>query len=69
MLTDLFAAAVVVVVELGLAGAVFITVADPDRAALGLEKVPVLWRLMLLFLWSIITGLVLQMDAMAMAMR
>ncbi len=69
MLTELFVAAMVALVELGLAGAVFVTVADPGRAVLGLEKVPVIWRLMLLFLWSVLTGLVLHIGSGSVPMR
>jgi hypothetical protein len=51
---------VVAVVELLLAGAIYTSVAVPERAPLGLEQMPLVWRLSLLVAWSLVCGVVLQ---------
>jgi hypothetical protein len=51
---------VVAVVELVLAGAIYTSVAAPKRAPLGLEQMPLVWRLSLLLAWSLVCGVVLQ---------
>jgi len=51
---------VVVVVELVLAGAIYTSVAVPERAPLGLGQMPLAWRLSLLVAWSLVCGVVLQ---------
>ena len=51
---------VVAVVELVLAGAIYTSVAVPERAPFGLEQMPLVWRLFLLVAWSIVCGVVLQ---------
>ena len=51
---------VVAFVELALAGAIYTSVAVPKRAPLGLEQVPLRWRLLLLLAWSLVCGVLLQ---------
>ena len=51
---------VVSLVELVLAGAIYTSVAAPDRTPLGLEQMPLVWRLLLLVAWSLVCGVVLQ---------
>ena len=69
MSTAAIVATVVSVVELVLAAAVFVTIADPNRSAANLEKVPVVWRLTLLYLWSLVTGLAIQLGAVEAHLR
>lgn len=51
---------VVAVVELVLAGAIYTSVAAPERAPFGLDQMPLVWRLSLLVAWSLVCGVVLQ---------
>ena len=69
MSTAVVVATVVSVVELALAALVFVTIADPNRPAANMEKIPMPWRLLLLFLWSLITGLAIQLGAVEAHLR
>ena len=62
-------AVVASVIELLLAGAVFVSFADPERSALAVEKIPPPLRVLLLFSWSVITGIVLQLGAVGVTVR
>ena len=69
MSTAVVVTTVVSVVELVLATLVFVTIADPNRSAANMEKIPVAWRLLLLILWSLITGLAIQLGAVEAHLR
>jgi len=62
-------AALVALVQLVLAAAVFASVAEPKRSWMSLEKVPLRWRLFALLAWSILTGIVLQVGGAEAAFR
>ena len=69
MSTAVVVAALVSVVELVLAALVFVTIADPHRSVANIEKIPVVWRLLLLFLWSLVTGLAIQLGSVEAHLR
>ena len=51
---------VVACVELVLAGSIYTSVAVPERTPFGLDKMPLVWRLLLLLSWSLVCGVMLQ---------
>jgi hypothetical protein len=55
--------------ELGLAGAVYVSVAAPERAPWHLEKIPLVWRLLGLLAWSVVAGVVLQFAGTVSGLR
>ncbi len=57
----IWVAMVAALVELAVAGAIYVSVVAPERAPLGIWQVPLRWRLGLLFCLSILCGAVLQL--------
>lgn len=67
MLTIL--AGLVALSELVLAGAIFVSVAAPDRAPFNLADFPLWWRLMGLLSWSIVAGATIQLTGVVSGLR
>ena len=56
-------------VQLVLAGVVFVRIADSNRSVMSTDKIPVFWLVFMLFSWSILTGVVLQLGAVGVTVR
>ena len=62
-------AGLLVLSELALAGAIYVSVAAPDRLPEDLRSIPLRWRLVALFGWSVMSGVVIQLMGVSQAMR
>ena len=62
-------AGLLVLSELVFAGAIYVSVAAPDRMPEKLNSIPLRWRLMALFGWSVMSGVVIQLMGVSQALR
>ena len=51
--------------QLGLTGVVLATLIAPEQSVFKVDKIPVLWRLFLLFCVSILSGIIIQVAGLS----